>query len=185
MPDQVIIAGDSNAYVKIPRRDALAESELALRLLTAGYDQSVSGAGDSPENQTGAAILEQYLAETPNSQTSTLIQSLLATTAGQHTLAVILPQILAELKKNREPVVARVTITTWSRNTTHVTAGLPGRPRLYKLGWVQWFESEISDYASDAQFLYYEKQLFFSPHPRLRVPRLVLTLGAEGTVEII
>lgn len=185
MAREVTILGDSNAYGKIPRRPASEEMEISTRLFDAGFNQSTLGNGDNPEQLTAQEILAQLEAEPPNSNTSFLVQSLLATIAGQHTLAIILPQILSELKKNRSVAVAKVTITSWSRSTTSVSSGLPNRPRLFKLGWVQWFENETSDYPSDAEFIYYEKQLVFSPHPLLRYPRFAPSLGVAGAVEIL
>lgn len=185
MAREVIITGDSNAYGKIHRRPASEEIEIATRLFDAGFNQSTLGAGETPEYLTAQEILAQLEAEPPNSNTSFLVQSLLATVAGQQTLAIILPQILSELKKNRSVAVAKVTITSWSRSTTSVTAGLQNRPRLFKLGWVQWFENELSDYPSDSCFVYFEKQLVLSPHPLLRYPRFAPALGVVGEVEIL
>ena len=185
MAREVIITGDSNAYQKIPRRLSSEELEIATRLFDAGFNQSTLGSGENPEQLTAQEILSQLEVEPSNSNTSFLVQSLLATVVGQQTLAVILPQILSELKKNRSVAVAKVTITSWSRSTTSVTSGLEGRPRLYKLGWIQWFENEASDYPSDSCFVYFEKQLVFSPHPLLRYPRFAPALGVVGEVEIL
>lgn len=185
-PYIVQLTAEPNSYQKITRRTAEQEIELGYDLFLAGYDQTQNGAGDNPANLTGEAIYQQYLAQEFRSNTSTQVQSMIATIGGMQTLAVILPQILEELKKKfNPPPVAKVTITEWSPDTTTITLGLPNRPRLFKLGWVQWFTEPGAEFASDAEFIYYERQLVFSPHPKLVHPEFHPALGVQGTVELI
>lgn len=186
LSNTLISVGANPTVTKVPRVGQTAQGVFATDLLTTLY-QSLSNPG---ENQAPWEILQNealgYLKTLPGlSNADQLNQAILQHTIASATVPMLLGLIVSELKKNRDVTIAKVTITDWSLTTTSVTAGLPGRPRLFKLGWVQWFEDELSDYPSDAEFIYYEKQLVFSPHPRLRFPRLVPALGVQGAVEIL
>jgi hypothetical protein len=181
------ISVGANPTVKKVRRIPQTDQEtLATDLLNALY-LSLSNPG---ENQMPWELLQNeaigYLKTVPGlTNSDQLNQAILQHTIASATIPMLLGLLVSELKKKRSLSVAKVTVTKWSAQTTSVTVGLPDRPRLFKLGWVQWFESETSDYPSDACFVYYEKQLVFSPHPLLVFPRFVPSLGVEGTVELI
>lgn len=182
----IISVGANPTVTKVPRVNQQIQEAMGTNLLQALY-QALSNPG---ENQAPWELLQNealgYIKTVPGlSNADQLNQAILQHTIASATVPMLLGLIVTELKKNRDLKIAKVTITQWSRSTTSVTAGLPDRPRLFKLGWVQWFENELSDYPSDAQFVYYEKQLVFSPHPALRFPRLVLALGVQGVVEIL
>jgi hypothetical protein len=186
LSNTIISVGANPTVTKVQRLPQMDQQALTTDLLTALY-QALSNPG---QNQAPWELLPNealgYL-KTISGLTNSdqLNQAILQHTIASSTVPILLGLIVTELKKNRSLTVARVTITKWSRSTTSVTDGLPNRPRLFKLGWVQWFENETSDYPSDADFIYYEKQLVFSPHPKLSFPRLVLALGVEGVVEIL
>lgn len=182
----IISVGANPTVTKVPRVNQQIQEQMATNLLESLY-QALSNPG---ENQAPWELLQNeaigHIKTVPGlSNADQLNQAILQHTIACATIPMLLGLVLTELKKNRDVVIAKVTITQWSRSTTSVTVGLPNRPRLFKLGWVQWFEDEDSDYPSDAEFIYYEKQLVFSPHPRLQYPRLVLALGVQGVVEIL
>lgn len=182
----IISVGANPTVTKVPRVNQQIQEQMGTDLLESLY-QALSNPG---QNEAPWELLQNeaigYLKTVPGlSNADQLNQAILQHTIACSTIPLLLGLMLTELKKNRDVVIAKVSITQWSRSTTSVTVGLPNRPRLFKLGWVQWFEDENSDYPSDAEFIYYEKQLVFSPHPRLKYPRLVLALGVQGVVEIL